>query len=244
MAEKRRPKSRRSEHHGPEATPPMARASRHLPDARPFLPADADAGLAELRKAAEGCRGCDLYKNATQVVFGEGRRGARIMLIGEQPGDQEDISGQPFVGPAGKLLDRALADARIDRSDLYLTNAVKHFKWKRAPRGKRRLHAKPTLREIRACYPWLEREISIVAPNVIVCLGVSAGQALFGSAFKLGPVRGKPMRHVGFAPWVVATAHPSAILRAPDSDTRELDYQALVADLKLARRQADRRPNA
>jgi DNA polymerase len=205
-------------------------------DARPYLPVRSDASLAQHRRAAERCRGCDLYKNATQVVFGEGKAIAKILFIGEQPGDREDLEGRPFIGPAGKLLDRALAEVRIDRSETYVTNAVKHFKWEPAPRGKRRLHKKPNAREIRACRPWLEREISLIKPHVIVCLGATAGQSLFGGQFRLGTARGKALRDSPWAPWVVCTVHPSSILRAPDHEGRENEYKAFLVDLQLATR--------
>jgi uracil-DNA glycosylase family protein len=200
-----------------------------------FLPPNPNASLPLLRRSAQKCRGCDLYKNATQAVFGQGAPAAKIMLIGEQPGDQEDLQGHPFVGPAGKLLDRALANAGIQRSDVYITNAVKHFKWTPAPRGKRRIHAKPSAREVQACLPWLKREISLIKPQVIVCLGATAAQSLLGSAFRLTKSRGQFQRNTPRAPAILATPHPSAILRAPDPTEREKQYQALVQDLKLAR---------
>jgi DNA polymerase len=213
-----------------------------------------DATLEQLRRAADRCRGCDLYKNATQAVFGEiagggfgGSSGAAalrpLMLVGEQPGDQEDVQGHPFVGPAGRVLDRALADARIDRSRVYLTNAVKHFKW--TPRGKRRLHSKPSAREVHACRPWLEREIEIVRPSAIVCLGATAGLALFGPSFRVGAMRGREIRDgaAEFAAGIplFATVHPSSILRLPERADREREYRAFVADLRLA---AGRRTHA
>jgi DNA polymerase len=176
------------------------------------------------------------YKNATQAVFGEGTQTARIMLIGEQPGDQEDIQGRPFVGPAGHLLDRALGEAQIDRTEIYVTNAVKHFKWTPAPRGKRRLHAKPGPREVDACRPWLGREIELVKPRVVVCMGATAGQALFGRAFRLGETRGKNLRDTTWAPYVMATFHPSAILRMPDRELAEQNYREFVNDLRRAKK--------
>jgi uracil-DNA glycosylase family protein len=204
-------------------------------DALPFLPKQPSASLAQLRRAAARCRGCDLYKNATQVVFGNGQQSAKIMLIGEQPGDNEDLQGRPFVGPAGKLLDQALAEAKITRSMVYVTNAVKHFKWTPAPRGKRRLHSKPSPREVRACLPWLEREISLVRPRVIVCLGATAGLALFGPQFRIKLMRGKLIRNSQWAPCIVVTVHPSAILRIPDHDDREREHLAFLNDLRTAR---------
>lgn len=212
--------------------------------AQKFVPTNPRASLAQLRRAAEKCRGCELYKNATQVVFGEGNQTARIVLVGEQPGDQEDIQGHPFVGPAGRLLDRALAEAGIDRAEIYVTNAVKHFKWTPAPRGKRRLHAKPNSREIDACRPWFAREIELVKPAVVVCLGASAGQSLFGRSFRLGTSRGKNLRGTSWAPSVIATVHPSAILRMPDRDVADQEYQAFVNDLRRAKRVASAKQSA
>lgn len=191
--------------------------------------------MPRLRKAAAGCRGCDLYERGTQTVFGEGAGGALLMLVGEQPGDQEDLQGRPFVGPAGKLLDRALADAGIDRSGTYVTNAVKHFKW--VPRGKRRIHSKPSSYEIRACAPWLGAEIAAVSPTLVVCLGATAAQALLGTGFRVTKSRGQVLKAEGGYP-VLATLHPSAILRGP-SDARERAYGDLVADLRHARETAE-----
>jgi DNA polymerase len=186
-----------------------------------------------LRVAASGCRGCDLYKTATQVVFGAGPKSARVMFVGEQPGDQEDRQGEPFVGPAGALLDKALADAGIPRDAVYLTNAVKHFKWE--PRGKRRIHKKPRASEVKACRPWLEAELRAVRPAVVVCLGATAAQSLLGSAFKLMQQRGQLVSSP-LAAQVVATIHPSAVLRAPDSEGRREAYEMLVRDLKVVAR--------
>jgi DNA polymerase len=200
--------------------------------------------LKSVREAAKDCRACDLWKHGTQTVFGEGPRGAALMLIGEQPGDAEDLSGHPFVGPAGKLLDRALADAGIDRSTVYLTNVVKHFKWE--PRGKRRIHKKPRASEIAACRPWLDTEIALVRPRVIVCLGATAAQALLGSSFKVTQHRGEfvesPLawpaeaKREGGAPRVIATVHPSSILRAADEDARRREMAHFTADLRAAAR--------
>jgi len=204
--------------------------------AEPFLPADRT--LPVLRKAVQACRGCDLYRNATQAVFGEieaagkstaARKTVAMMMIGEQPGDREDIEGHPFVGPAGKLLDRCLEDASIDRAQVYLTNAVKHFKW--APRGKRRLHEKPTMQEINACRPWLDAEIDAVHPRLIVCLGATAAQALLGSAFRVTQQRGMLQHREGLPP-LVATVHPSAILRARSDEDRHRERLSFVADLR------------
>jgi DNA polymerase len=215
---------------------PMSNPESAPEGAAPFVPPNPLATIPQLSRAAQKCRGCDLYKNATQAVFGEGIQTARIMLIGEQPGDQEDIQGRPFVGPAGHLLDRALGEAQIDRAGVYVTNAVKHFKWLPAPRGKRRLHAKPSPREVDACRPWLAREIELVKPRVVVCMGATAGQALFGRAFRLGETRGKNLRDTSWAPIVMATFHPSAILRMPDREVAEQQYQEFVKDLRRAKK--------
>jgi DNA polymerase len=196
--------------------------------AAPFVPDSTSVRV--LHEAAHACRGCDLYKNATQVVFGEGPRGASVMFIGEQPGDQEDRQGEPFVGPAGALLDKALADAGIPRARVYVTNAVKHFKWE--PRGKRRIHKKPRVSEIKACRPWLEAELRAVKPTLVVCLGATAAQSVLGSQFRLMQQRGVVLPSE-LAGRVVATIHPSAVLRAPDSEGRREAYEMLVADLKV-----------
>jgi uracil-DNA glycosylase len=185
--------------------------------------------LKKVRDAAHGCRACDLYKRGTQTVFGEGPRRAEVMMVGEQPGDAEDLAGHPFVGPAGKLLDRALAEAGIDRAVVYVTNVVKHFKWE--PRGKRRIHAKPNGAEIAACRPWLETEIALVKPRVLVLLGATAAQALLGRAFKVSQERGTFVPSP-IAPRVTATVHPSSILRAPDDESRRAEMTRFVADLK------------
>ena len=185
--------------------------------------------LGGLREAAAGCKACDLYKRGTQTVFGEGPRKAEVMFVGEQPGDAEDLAGRPFVGPAGRLLDRALEEAGIDRSIVYVTNVVKHFKWE--PRGKRRIHSKPNAAEIRACRPWLETEIALVKPRVVVCLGATAAQALLGNAFKVSRQRGEFVPS-SLAPLVTATVHPSSILRAPDDETRREEMSRFVRDLR------------
>jgi uracil-DNA glycosylase len=185
--------------------------------------------LSALREAAAGCRACDLYKTGTQTVFGEGAEHAEIMFVGEQPGDREDIEGKPFVGPAGRLLDEALEQAGIDRTRVYITNAVKHFKWK--PQGKRRLHQKPNAGEINACRPWLDAEIAVVKPRVLVLLGATAAQALLGRDFRVTQERGKFIERPRL-PLMMATVHPSSILRAPDDETRELERRAFVQDLK------------
>ena len=185
--------------------------------------------LSGLRKAAAGCRACDLYKTGTQTVFGEGAEHAEIMFVGEQPGDREDLEGKPFVGPAGRLLDEALREAGIDRDKVYITNAVKHFKWK--PQGKRRLHQKPNAAEINACRPWLDAEIAVVKPRVLVLLGATAAQALLGRDFRVSVDRGKFIERPGL-PLMMATVHPSSILRAPDDESRELERRAFIQDLK------------
>ena len=182
-----------------------------------------------LSESAKTCQACDLYKHATQTVFGEGGPKSKVMLIGEQPGNQEDLEGKPFVGPAGKLLDKALEEAGIDRSKVYVTNVVKHFKWE--PRGKRRIHKKPNSAEIAACRPWLDGEIAIVKPKVIVCLGASAAQALLGYAFLVTKHRGEFVES-SLAQYVTATIHPSAILRAPDDESRHAEMKRFIADLK------------
>ncbi len=182
-----------------------------------------------LRESVQKCRGCDLYAHATQAVFGEGPNSAQIVFIGEQPGDEEDRQGHPFVGPSGKLLDRVLAEAGIDRSLVYVTNAVKHFKFEE--RGKRRLHKKPNGLEIRACRPWLEAEINLIQPQIIVCLGATAAQSIFGASHRLTKERGQFVRN-SWAPHVTSTVHPSAILRAPDEAQRHREYEQFVADLK------------
>ena len=189
--------------------------------------------LPSLREAAAGCRACHLWENATQTVFGEGAPGARILLVGEQPGDREDVDGRPFVGPAGKLLDRALEEAGIDRTNVYVTNVVKHFKWE--PRGKRRIHKRPNAEEITACRPWLEAEIETVQPEVVVCLGATAAQALLGSSFRVSRQRGQFVEGL-LGPVLTATVHPSSILRAADDAAREAEYAAFVDDLRVVAR--------
>ncbi len=204
---------------------------------RAHVPRDARLCLARLGSLAAHCTACDLYKRATQTVFGEGAAHAPLMLIGEQPGNQEDLQGRPFVGPAGRLLDDALTEASISRKDTYVTNAVKHFKW--IPRGKRRIHEKPSGRERQACSPWLEAEIEAVAPRVLVCLGATAAQSLLGSGFRLTQHRGEllPSR---WRARILATIHPSSILRLADPSARGPAYRAFVADLTQAARVARR----
>jgi DNA polymerase len=187
-----------------------------------------------LRKAAAGCKACDLWKLGTQTVFGEGRSGAHVMMVGEQPGDKEDLAGRPFVGPAGAVLDKALAAAGIERSDVYVTNIVKHFKWE--PRGKRRLHKKPNALEIGACRPWLEAEIRVVKPRVVVLLGATAAQGILGRSFRVTQHRGEWIKSE-IATYVLATVHPSSILRAPDDDARHQEMAKFIADLKVVAQQ-------
>lgn len=189
------------------------------------------ATIDELRAAASGCRACHLWKAATQTVFGEGPTKANIMLVGEQPGDQEDRSGHPFVGPAGKLLERALEEAGIGRSDIYVTNVVKHFKWAASERGKRRIHKKPVSDEIFACRPWIEAELRVVRPKILVCLGATAAQALLGKQFRVSDQRGQLIES-SLAPMATATVHPSSILRAPDEDSRRAQMKEFVRDLR------------
>ena len=186
-------------------------------------------GLADARKRARDCKACDLYKTATQTVFGDGPSRAELMLVGEQPGDAEDLAGHPFVGPAGKLLDRALEQAGVDRRIVYVTNVVKHFKWE--PRGKRRIHKKPNAAEVSACRPWLEVEIALVKPRILVCLGATAAQALLGRSFRVSQQRGEFVQSP-LAPLATATVHPSSILRAPDDEARRLEMERFVADLE------------
>ncbi len=198
-------------------------------------PPPAAKSVAQLRKAAASCRACDLWENATQTVFGDGDDHGRMMLVGEQPGDQEDLQGKPFVGPAGKLLERALDEAGIDRRRVYVTNAVKHFRWTR--RGKRRLHEKPNAGQIRACRPWLEAEIEVVRPRLIVLMGATAAQAIMGPAFRVSKQRGEVLPSPLGIP-VLATVHPSSILRATDDASREVALSSFIADLKVAARSA------
>lgn len=196
--------------------------------------------ITELRRAAASCKACDLWKRATQTVFGEGAPKASIMFVGEQPGDQEDRTGHPFVGPAGKLLNEALAEAGIERSDVYVTNMVKHFSWTAAERGKRRIHKKPRYSEIQACRPWLDAELQVVKPQILVCLGATAAQSLLGREFSVNRQRGQ-LVDSSLAPYVTATVHPSSILRAPDDKSRRLQMRAFVSDLKRVRQLAEKR---
>jgi uracil-DNA glycosylase len=198
--------------------------------------------LTGLRRAVHDCRSCELWRDATQAVFGEGSSRAQVMLVGEQPGDKEDLAGHPFVGPAGRVLDEALEAAGIDRKQVYVTNAVKHFKWK--ARGKRRIHDKPNAAEIAACRPWLDGELGLVAPRVLVPLGATAAQALLGRSFKVTQRRGEPIEGTGLAEYVVATVHPSSILRAPDDESRRQGRLELAADLAVVGELLTREPNA
>ncbi len=194
-----------------------------------FLPAERT--LPALRKAASNCRGCELWTRGTQTVFGAGPARATLLVVGEQPGDQEDLTGKPFVGPAGRLLDDALEEAGIDRGQVYITNAVKHFKWERGEKGKRRIHKKPNSAEISACRPWLDAEMTAVRPRVILALGATAAQALLGRSFRVTADRGKAIP-TDLAESIVATVHPSSVLRAPTSDARAEARAGLVSDLK------------
>ncbi len=199
----------------------------HTETAAPLVPSR--LSLPALRAAAADCTACDLYERGTQTVFGEGLQTARAIFVGEQPGDREDRAGRPFVGPAGKLLDRALEEAGIDRKLVYVTNTVKHFKW--TPRGKRRLHEKPNAREIAACRPWLEAELAVLEPEVLVCLGATAAQAMLGKSFRVTRMRGHILRHE-LARAIMATVHPSSILRAPDEEARRREMELFIRDLK------------
>ena len=194
-------------------------------------PVPESRSLDELRQAAEGCKACDLWERGTQTVFGEGSTNAEVMLVGEQPGDQEDVQGRPFVGPAGRVLDEALAEAGIDRAKVYVTNVVKHFNWE--PRGKRRIHKKPNAEEITACRPWLEAELEAVKPRLLVCLGATAAQALLGRSFRVTKDRGR-LVDSPLAPMVMATVHPSSILRTADDETRHIEMKRFVEDLRHA----------
>lgn len=213
-------------------------AHAKIPGATPFVPPT--RSLPVLREAVQGCRGCDLYKSATQAVFGEGataRAKVRLMMVGEQPGDREDKQGHPFVGPAGKFLERCLQEAEIDRREVYLTNTVKHFKWE--PRGKLRIHKKPGAGEIFACRPWLQAEVEAVQPALIVCLGATAAQAILGASFRVTKSHGK-VQHVEGWPPIVATAHPASILRARTDEERHRQTAELVEDLRIVRAQMKR----
>ena len=202
-----------------------ARAS--LPTAAPLIPPQPT--LPKLKKTAADCKACPLWKTGTQTVFGEGSSHAKVIFVGEQPGNDEDLVGKPFVGPAGKLLDRVLEEVGINRDEVYVTNVVKHFKWE--PRGKRRIHKKPNAREIAACRPWLDSEIDLLKPQVLVCLGATAAQALLGKDFRVSQQRGELIESI-LAPHVMATVHPSSILRAPDEETRRAERERFARDLE------------
>lgn len=217
------------------ATSMIADQPETVPTAAPFLPST--HSLSAMRKAAQHCEGCELYKHATQVVFGEGRKEAAIFFIGEQPGDQEDLAGKPLVGPAGKLLDKAFTEVGIDRANAYVTNAVKHFRFEQ--RGKSRLHSKPSARHIHACRPWLEAEIQIVKPAILVCLGATAAQAILGPAFKITTGRGTLMKSAHDIR-TIATYHPSALLRVPDRERYASMWSEFVSDLEKANKYAQR----
>lgn len=204
--------------------------ARETTSAADFLPQQID--LSHLRAAAAECRGCSLFRNATQTVFGAGKPSARVVLVGEQPGDQEDMVGVPFVGPAGQLLDQALADAELDRGELYVTNAVKHFKWE--PRGRRRMHKKPSQQEISACRPWLAAELSVVRPNIVVCLGVTAATSMFGRMVRLKDLRGT-FSVTDLATDTFVTTHPSSLLRLRGKQDWATEYERLVEDFRSVR---------
>lgn len=204
-------------------------------DEHGYPPIPPRPSIPKLRVVSQECRGCDLWKRGTQTVFGDGPSRARVLMLGEQPGDKEDLAGKPFVGPAGRLLDEALAEAGIDRAEVYVTNAVKHFKWEGGEKSKRRIHKKPNDREIKACRPWFNEELKLVKPEVVVCLGATASQALLGKGFRVTRSRGRKLA-APFAEAVFATVHPSSILRAPDSAAREEARRAFASDLeKVAR---------
>jgi uracil-DNA glycosylase len=214
-------------------------ARKVIETAARYVPASPTLG--NLKALAADCKACPLHLLGTQTVFGEGSRHARVVLVGEQPGDQEDKAGKPFVGPAGRVLDKALAAAGIDRDECYVTNIVKHFKWE--PRGKRRIHKKPNTLEIAACKPWFEAEVKVLRPEVVVCLGATAAQALLGNKFKVTQQRGEVLTNTGIAPVVVATVHPSAVLRQQDDASRHAEMARFTGDLKavagvIRRRQA------
>lgn len=206
----------------------MAEKTKPGETAAPLIPESPT--LPKLREAAAGCKACDLWERGTQTVFGEGEDPSRVVFVGEQPGDREDLAGRPFVGPAGALLDKALEAAGIDRREVYVTNVVKHFKWEAS--GKRRIHAKPNQKQIDACRPWLDSELAVLRPRVVVCLGATAAQALLGKSFRVTKMRGELITDSTLAPFVVATVHPSSILRAQDDESRRLEMDRFIEDLK------------
>ena len=209
------------------ADEPAERKAERSGTAAPLIPSRPT--IEKLQEAARDCRACPLWKTGTQTVFGGGSREATVVFVGEQPGNDEDLAGKPFVGPAGKLLDKALVEAGIRRDEAYVTNAVKHFKWE--PKGKRRIHKKPGAREIAACRPWLDAELDVLKPKVLVCLGATAAQALLGKSFLVSKRRGELIQS-SLAPNVMATVHPSSILRAPDEESRHTEMERFVVDLK------------
>jgi uracil-DNA glycosylase family protein len=217
------------------------RAKHPLSTAAPLIPSYPT--LDKLRKAAACCKACDLWKKGTQTVFGEGAAPASVMFVGEQPGDKEDLAGRPFVGPAGRVLDEALEAAGINRSEVYLTNIVKHFSWVPDQRGKRRIHKKPRYSEIQACRPWFDAEIKVTRPQLIVCLGATAAQALLGKNFSVTRQRGQFIAS-SLAPYVMATVHPSSVLRAPNDVSRRQQKQAFIRDLKIAADRIRKLPRA
>jgi uracil-DNA glycosylase family protein len=214
----------------------MAKRASPFPGAEKFMPER--IALPTLREASKGCQGCDLYKTGTQTVFGEGPKSAFVMFVGEQPGDQEDRAGKPFVGPSGQVLDETLEKVGIDRTETYVTNTVKHFKWE--PRGKRRIHAKPNAREIEACVPWLKAEVEAVRPFILVPMGATAGQAILGKEFRVTQERGKAIHDSPWAPCIIATVHPSSILRMPDEAAREQAMRAFEQDMRIVAKELAR----
>ena len=215
--------------------PKRPRGTRTAVTKTPPAPVPAHATLEQLRAAAAHCTACDLWKTGTQTVFGEGSSKAEVIFVGEQPGDREDLAGRPFVGPAGMLLDRALEEAGIERDQVYVTNAVKHFKWVRDERGKRRIHKKPNATEITACRPWLEAELKVIKPRVLVCLGATAAQALLGRKFSVTRQRGELIKSP-LAPYVLATVHPSSLLRMPEEKDRHAEMARFVEDMRKVAR--------
>lgn len=206
-----------------------------FPTAEPFLPDQ--LSISSMKKASKECRGCDLYKNATQTVFGDGSRHAELVIVGEQPGDHEDQEGHPFVGPAGKMLNRILEEAGINRTQIYVTNAVKHFKFSRA--GKRRIHQKPNAAEIHACHPWLESELKVLKPKIVVCLGATAARAVFGKLVTIGAHRGR-FHRTSLSSYTYVTVHPSALIRIPDHDAKEDAIKEAIQDFRIIKRQLEK----
>ena len=224
----KKPKTERESHEPPKLQ--LIHGGKRADNAAALIPNHPT--LENVRQAAAGCQACDLWKRGTQTVFGEGRTTAKVMFVGEQPGDREDVTGRPFVGPSGMLLDRALEAAGIDRQDTYVTNVVKHFKWVPAERGKRRIHKKPAASEINACRPWLDAELSLVKPQVLVCLGATAAQALLGKGFSVNRQRGELIAS-DLAPHVMATVHPSSLLRLSEDADRDAEMERFIKDLRM-----------